>query len=417
MVEFLNSELLVVKMAAIKCLSFVLNSDIEKNEYFENISWARRTKLEIFKKIQLRKIVCSVNDVEVSIDDDRQLNTVSVYLQFFSASLSVNFVLRKPMMLELSKLFLRYYLKEELAKKTFQKILSFLKCDVQSLMDTNNILWLVSQWLQARYVLTKFPWYFTASNSMNDFTNSHLKLLLFAILKNDSKIFEEFCKTTELRVNIAIEKVLPNCLAFMLPIQAGVPHLKYEAKVEAMNCKIEKYWKKDLLKPLLLQNVAKVIGFVLENVYDEKMFEEICDFNFEIFKDPEMINAKGFEMCLNHLSKNFKTTANHSLLTHFCITRPDLIENLLQNSKSKIQSTSLKEHKLLYLLQYCVLVKHLLDYLNGPTKKDDIKGFLVRDVIYFACYLLIEKGKDEIRVGFLRIKIKVYCIFREWLKS
>lgn len=379
-------------MAAIKCLSFVLNSDFEKNEDFENISWARRTKIEIFKKIQLRKIVCSVNDVEVPIDDDVQINTISVYLQFFSASLSVNFVLRKPMMLELSKLFLRYSLKEELAKKTFQKILTFLKCDVESLMDSNNILWLVSQWLQARYVLTKFPWYFTASKSINDFMNTHLKLLLFAILKNDGKMFEEFCKTTELRVNIAIEKVLPNCLAFMLPIQAAVPNLKYEAIVEAMNCKIEKYWKKDQLKPLLLQNIAKVIGFVLENVYDEKMFDKICNFNFEIFKNPEMINANGFEMCLNHLGKNFKTTGNHSLLSHFCNTRPDLIENLLLNCKCKIQSTSLKEHKLLYLLQYCVLVKHLMDYLNEPAKKDDIKGFLVRDVIYFTCHLLIEKG-------------------------
>ncbi|CAO1305967.1 unnamed protein product [Diamesa serratosioi] len=407
MVEFVNSELLVVKMAAVKCLSFVLKSEIEKNEDFENVSWARRTKIEIFKKIKLRKIECSVNDLQVPIDDDVQINTISVYLQFLSATLSVNFVLRKPMMLELSKLFLRYSLKEELAQKTFQKIVKFLKCDVESLMDSNNILWLVSQWLYAHFVLTKFPWYFTASKSLNEFMNSHLKLMLLAILKNDGKKFEDFCNTTEIRVNIAIEKVLPNCLAFMLPIQAAVPNLKFEDKAESMNCKIEKYFKKDQLKPFLLQNVAKVIGFVLENVYDEKMFQEICDFNFEIFRDPEMINAKGFEMCLNHLGKNFKTTGSQSLLTHFCNTRPDLLENLLMNCKSKIQSTTLKEHKLLYLLQYCVFVKHLLDYLNEPAKKDDIKGFIVRDVVYFTCYLLIEKDYgsrvNETACNFLHI--------------
>lgn len=129
-------------MAAIKCISSILASDIEKDELKE----ARLLKKKIFGKI-IKKYEIKYDEMETDIEsDDEEFNQISSHIQLFTSIFCVNFILRKPIIYEMSKLVVRHKLPDETSLKIFQKFLKFLKCDAESLFDSNSIVHLLFQW-------------------------------------------------------------------------------------------------------------------------------------------------------------------------------------------------------------------------------------------------------------------------------
>lgn len=138
----------MIRMAAVKTISFVLYSDIEMVDEFMQMKAAQNSKVEIFKSIfKDHQIVMRQDDMEVDENDDVETNAMASSLQLFTSLFCVNFILRKSIILEISKIVLRYNFKEETALKIFSKMLGFLKCDAQSLMDSNSIENLLTQWI------------------------------------------------------------------------------------------------------------------------------------------------------------------------------------------------------------------------------------------------------------------------------
>lgn len=144
-------------MEAIKTISFILHSDIEKSQEFDYMRMARQSKKEIFKLIlSSQKIQYSENDVEVDAEDADQLESkISSYTQLFSSLFCASFVLRKSIIFEMSKLVLRYKLSGEVALRMFNKIVIYLECDAGSLMDTNSLVHLIMQWQHICYKFDK----------------------------------------------------------------------------------------------------------------------------------------------------------------------------------------------------------------------------------------------------------------------
>lgn len=144
--NFLQSEVFAIKMAAIKCISFILTSDIEKDELIE----ARELKKRIFKGILDSHAITYTDDVmETEKDSDDEFNKISSHVQLFSSIFCVNFIMRKPLIFEMSKLIFCHKIPDEVALKIFNKILKFLKCDAGSLFDTNSIAHLLLQWFHS----------------------------------------------------------------------------------------------------------------------------------------------------------------------------------------------------------------------------------------------------------------------------
>jgi serine-protein kinase ATM len=243
------------------------------------------------------------------------------------------------------------------------------------------------------YFSSSFPWFFTGSNSLQDFINNKYELLFLAIIKNSVRALDTLGTMIEISPKATIKELLPNCFSHLLPIEAGCIGIKYETKAEQMKQKMDGYFSAVEQKSELLRRVAQVIGCVLENVSDREKFKEICGFELEVHKSEELIDCASFDKCLNHLKTNFSIPASQSIITFFCGAAKfcHFIEKLLLMSKKKVQNTSLKEHKMLYLLQYCVLVEKLFDYLTGPVTHN-IKGFIIRDVTNFLCFLILDEN-------------------------
>lgn len=153
---FLNSDFFTIKMEAIKTLSFILHSDIERRNEFDQTNAARKCKNEIFRKIfASQKITLDGNERETDLMSDDTANCIASSLQLFSSLYCTSFMLRKPIIFEISKLVLGYKLTENTSKKCFNKINVFLKCDAESLMDSNSIVHLMSEWLNNGYVVNR----------------------------------------------------------------------------------------------------------------------------------------------------------------------------------------------------------------------------------------------------------------------
>lgn len=140
------------------------------------------------------------------------------------------------------------------------------------------------------------------------------------------------------------------------------------------------------------------------NVYDQTFFEQLCDFRFDMEKEEDFVDLEAFRRCLEHLKKDvFKVSLDStSFLTILCQRSPSDIESLLINCKTRVQETMIADQKLHYLLQYCVLVHELHQYLGLENLSENVKGFLIRDILHFLCCLIFnESGK------FLLIVLKV----------
>lgn len=239
----------------------------------------------------------------------------------------------------------------------------------------------------------RFPWFFTASQDFRNFVEKYYELILLAILKNQIRSFDTFSTSLEMSPKNALVDLLPKCFAYLLPIEADCLGIKYEQKAEETKAKMDSLYSATEQSSILLNKMSDVIGHVLENVYDRARFTEICGFEMEMIQSIETIDCASFDKSLNHLKKKYPAMPpSQSILTFFCHQQNycHFIEKLLMMQKAKIQSTSLKEHKMLYLLQYYLLVEKLFDYLNDTSVKSDnsIKGFIVREVTNFLTLLL-----------------------------
>lgn len=137
-------------MSAIKTIATILHNDIELVHKELLLHSNRNSKKKIFKSV-LRTQCIQINDQMETNDDvtinDEEANFISKSFQLFSSLYCVNFVFRKPLIMEISKLLVRYKIPEAVAMSVYNKILKFLKCDSQSLMDTKSIVHWVSEWI------------------------------------------------------------------------------------------------------------------------------------------------------------------------------------------------------------------------------------------------------------------------------
>lgn len=218
--------------------------------------------------------------------------------------------------------------------------------------------------------------------------------MALVLLKKKPRDFEEFCLNIEYTPKQMMQELIPNCFAFLLPIEAGCKGIKYETRAEEMKTKIDGYYTAKEQELIMLREVASVIGHVLEYVFDREKFKEISGFDFEVHFEVEMLDCANFNKCLKHLRRYFSMPAGNSLATFFCNKRCNFVQQLLMTQKKKIQNTSLKEHKMLHFLQYCVFVEKLFDYLNDTSvlPKTSNKGFLINEIVYFICFILLDEA-------------------------
>lgn len=393
--EFLLSKSFEVRTAAISCFSAILRSNTE-NE----------TSVDQQKKMnQCRKIL--FNDFFTSfsvnlrdgfaMNNDQDANDLSIYVQLYTSLFCANYNFRRLNFFELAKIFLAFNLNEEEGKRIFQKISTHLKCSVpQSVINSNDIVDLLSKWIDLSLEMCRVPWFLTGCSSNDDFVTNNYGLILLAALKTNCEVVDDFLESIELPLNVVAMPIIGECLAFLIPSSAGCT-IRYEKNIKDMSTKLSGAFTAHDLNEILQNNISNVIIKILQNVIDNQKFLEISGFQMDFVPTFESIKYVDFEKCLSYIKKECSVTSDQKLMTHLCLNKLNHVQQVFMMQKKIIQGTECKELKLISFLHYIILVDQTFEYMNKckPSNGKSLKEYLSRDIANYFCYMIVNKDNGE----------------------
>lgn len=397
--ECLCSESFIVKMAAVECFSTILFSEHEDINPINEQKMMNACRKSFFNDF-LANFQFIYKD-EYENHNDVDVNNLSTYVQLFTALFYVNYNFRRSNLLELAKISINFDLTDNDGLTIFDKILKLLKCNSpRSVVNSNDMIDLLSKWIGLSLEMSKFPWHLTGSRSYQDFINENYKLILIASLKIKSQVVDDFLASIELSLNQAALPIMSNCLAFMIPSRAQCV-VKYEANIIEMSNKLLTAFNENEQNLLLLENLPNVIIHILENVLDNQKFLDMTGFQMDFCTQLESIKFHDFEKCMQYIQKTCKIRSDQNLITYLCRNQFSYVERIFLQQKKNIQGTELKEQKILSLLHYNILVIESLDYMKDQNVNNEncIKEYLSREIANFYCFLIVDtKFGEKLRI-------------------
>lgn len=386
--KFLKSNSFEIRTAAAKCFGVIMKYDIDTNvdaDEADILSQCRNDMYDFFEKEMM------VDSDEIEAED--QAFRIQLYSSLFCAS----FHLRKPMIFNISKLFCREKYSEDIRRKCFEKILKFLKCEVESLMDNYVLQYMMSNWIAKNFEINKFPYYFFGCLSNEDFLMKNYDMILLSLLKNNYELAEKFVTSSsdsqnQFTMKDGITNVISECFAFTIPIKAGCNEIKYKAKGEELQANINELFMKSEQNVLMSDNLPQIFSKIFANVIDAEKFVQISGLKYDFQPLDESLSMQDFQKCMSYVTIKCRAI-DQSFITFLCNNRKKSMEQLLMLLRCRIQSTEMKEHKILYLLQYCILVEQTYDYLKDQAihRNVGIKEFLIQESVSFYGFLITSK--------------------------
>lgn len=216
--NLLYTPFLEIKLAAIKCLSFILKTEMGNDfSSFECRNSSKTIKLALYDSINL-------NDLDDPDEElDGKTNTICASMQLFSSAFSVNYNLRKKILIDMTKFCINKGIEAADARQVFEKVMIFLKSDSDNFMDSRNVLNLMCLYLKEQLHLSKYvlnfilfhhhipnsfllriPFYFTTAKSHEDFFLKYYNIVVLAIMKTNVSLLKEFVEKNQIPLKDAI---------------------------------------------------------------------------------------------------------------------------------------------------------------------------------------------------------------------
>lgn len=382
--KFLKSKSFRIKMAAIKCFCAIMKFDIDAEIDTNDM------EIIISCRNDLYNYFCEF------VMDDEGIVEPAFRIQLCSALFCASLHLRKRMLFEIARLFYNHKCTMEVSYDCFNKILKYFNCEPSILIDSNNLIYLISEWVNNDLIIKQFPFYFLGCQSNQVFLETYFDTILLALMKNNYTKAHNFLETAvheDYTVQDAFCSVIADYFAYVIPIKAGCVNIKYEEKAKILQANVNEVLPEHDQLERLNEQLSDVINKILVNVIDIEKFTQISGFLFDFYAQDESISMENFEKCMYYLNNKFNSKCD-SLITFLCVSRKPYIENLFVRQRSRIQGTELREHKILYLLQYCILIEQTFGYMKNTSiqRNNSIKEFLIREFISFLVYLIYDNN-------------------------
>ncbi|KAG5684498.1 hypothetical protein PVAND_013728 [Polypedilum vanderplanki] len=379
-----------IRMTALDTLRTILHYDAENNLSATNEKFFKQNLDKVYGmliEMVPQDYETANNDVENQNDID--LNTISFQIQFNSSGICSNFNMRLYHILTLSKIFHQFKIPDQISQNVVRKIQNHMNCiRFHSIIDDNDLVELVDMWMKYDNLAT-FPWYFAESESLENFIATFYREILLSFMKYGCEHVDEFVSGIELTPQQAFNYIIPQLLAFLIPYEAKCT-IGYTDFARIAKTKLETVFTNGDLQVRLKDDISDVIVFILGNVVDSEKIQEIYGFNMNFSKNTETITIDDFKNCIDYIKKKFYMQTKDNLLTYLCMKNMKSIENIFVKLKKRIQSTELKERKVLYVTQYYIFIEETYDYMNNLniSKDANIKHYLIREIAVYFCILI-----------------------------
>lgn len=393
--EFLISPCFEVKMTAISTLSNMLCPIRDGDMTIEDQKLINQSRKNLYKDFITSYQYVVPENFDMFNDED--VNSLSTHVQLFVSLFCVNFNFRKNNLFEMAKIFIRFNLSEREGMNIFEKIMKRLKhVYAQSIVNINDIVDLLSKWIEMSMEMCKFPWYLIGSESYQGFINEYYNLILLAALKTREDVVDDFLTSVELSLDVAALPIISSCLAFIIPSKANCV-IRYGESALEMDEKLRTAFTEQQLNVLIQQNLAEIVVKIIENVVDNHMFLDMTGIQMDFCAGYETIKISDFEKCMSYLKEVCMCPADRTLISYLCETEPSQIQQIFMLQKKNIQGTESVERKLLSLLHYNILLTETIDYMNETDNSvsKSVKEYLSRETANYLCHLIANKNSGE----------------------
>ena len=244
-----------------------------------------------------------------------------------------------------------------------------------------------------------FPWYIAGSSSLNEFFIQHQNDFSLVFLLHEPESIKMFAEKIKQSVEDILKPLLPICLAYLLPGYAKVPGLSdtYQEKGAKVNEILRRVLKQDFLSDYTLQ--VQILENLFLNMYDPEVTKDWFAHEIFVIKEDHFVTYSTLKASLEHFKESFENASSFTFISYLCAKESYKIEKLMLNLKLKIHRSPITEQKIIHLFQYCALVDLTVEYLTD-SEEDESKGskeFLIRDICYFLCNILVETDLEMMR--------------------
>lgn len=149
--KLLKSSSFEVRLSCVKVVANILSSDIEQRD---ELSRYRTTRKENFENIMRKH---AISDPMVRVDENADLDQTAIdsstSIQLFTTLFVSSYLFRNPVIIELSKTLMKFKQPEEVSFRIFDRIIKFLKCDPNLLIDDGSLRHLLICWILNAYTI------------------------------------------------------------------------------------------------------------------------------------------------------------------------------------------------------------------------------------------------------------------------
>ncbi|XP_049286368.1 serine/threonine-protein kinase ATM [Anopheles funestus] len=383
LIPLLSSSSYWIKLEGVKNILHCMKSDWAYNDVASIPSTYYQFQTEQYDKINFNELVSSVSG------EDERVNVISCCLQLLLGILRTSFMLRRRALNDCVLLIHSGNVNDDKMAITMRIACSTGDIDFRKLLQI-HLDSVLELWLTKGNRLLHFPYRLSGKmRSIEEFVQLFKKNIAYVILCMQPEQFEQFCKSIGVQQTEMVKSILPKCVSFLLPKYAKCEGMasKYSVMAGRMHNTLAPFLNTVDLK----EHVTEIIIHLTYRLNENDELGKLADLDLHnCLVDDLSITKATYSTALEHLKQSVWGTSSikYTVLSNLCLKNSSSIERTLMEVKRWLWAAEEHEQKMIHLFQYTVLLDHLKEYIN-QQKERSFKPYLVRDVVYFLCNLLV----------------------------
>uniref|UniRef100_A0A182VTU2 Serine/threonine-protein kinase ATM n=1 Tax=Anopheles minimus TaxID=112268 RepID=A0A182VTU2_9DIPT len=383
LVPLLSSSCYRIKLEAVRNVLHFMNSNWAYNDGASIPSTFYEFQMHLYGMINFDELISAVSD------EDEKVNMISCCLQLLLGIFRTSFLLRRRALCDCVLLIQSGNVNDDKMAITMRIACSTGDIDFRKLLQAHldSVLGL---WLSKGNRLIQFPYRISGKlRSIEEFVQHFKKNIAYVILCMQPEQFEQFCKSIGVQQTDMVKSIVAKCVSFLLPKYAKCDGMapKYNVMAGRMHKALAPFLNTMDLK----EHVTEIIMHLTYRLNDSVELGKLADLDLPSCSVDDLFITKAtYATALEHLKQSVwgSSPIKYTLLSNLCLKNSSSIERTLTEVKRCLWTAEECEQKLVHLFQYTEILNHLKEYI-GQQKERSFKPYLVRDVVYFLCNLLV----------------------------
>ncbi|XP_063707842.1 uncharacterized protein LOC134836581, partial [Culicoides brevitarsis] len=381
--DFTNSSCTRTRIASVRAFLFMIHP-----------RWARYDNERAFLELdEFFKDIIEENLAdfrEMQDDPDTKSSKMAIATQLFCTVICISYQLRHKAtlaFLDICDLSQPTSMREVTMQEYLKILDNAMTHDIFQLFR-DNIKHLLSHWIINEYPFSKFPFYVTGAESLEDFFNENLATMAIAIFTSNDSMLPKLCQSTNNTEEELLREVIPDLMIEILPFLSTPDKKMPSEKVEKAEKLIGKIQKLPDHVRILNESLDKILELLIQRLFDEDFIKNFLHTKVNSVGN-DTLSHQNLTNCCNYLKKNIQhDSSNDPILVTLCQKSPFKVQKLFLATEIRLSSAISHEQKIVCLSQYVWIFENIKIFIARPSKNDEmsaLKEFFIMNMVHVIC--------------------------------